>query len=793
MIDGRHVGFQGHIEMTRGDRAKLVSAVAPTSCPRARRASTQPAPRDPARPRGARSARSNAVADGSLRALGAQSRRTERRLAAIRALPDLLDQPDRRGRSRRAAGRRAEGTARERARRGRDADRRRHRGRRRQAPARRRRRRRHRARRPAARRRAPRDVEDRSARRSRSDRDAGLSRRGARVDRRGVAAWRSRRAPRASRTRGASRSKAARCSRVMPAALASGTTVTVEELFFNTPARRKFLRTEATEWAHCDEAFRRIALAHPDVGFTLQHNGRVAASAAAGRRQARVEAAARRRVRRPRGARRCRGRRRAPRRASPCGRRTRRRAAAQYLFVNGRFVRDRVLLACAARGLSRRAASRPAAGVSRCGSTLDPRRVDVNVHPQKIEVRFRDSGAIHQFVRHAVERALAATAREQPAVSAAEKLGARRARTPPLGAEHALDGVAVAPAAASGARSTPSEPSAFYARLFGRATRRDAAARCRRPTTIRIRSGFALAQLHGIYVLAQNRAGLVLVDMHAAHERIVYERLKTTLRTRACRCSRCSCRRRSPRSRSRSPRPRSTRETLATLGFAMSALGPATLAVRGVPAPLDRRRSRGARARGAARDARVRRQRGARRAPRRAPVDDGLPRRRAREPQPHRAGDERAAARRWKRPSAPASATTAGRRGTSSRSPTSTACSCAAGSAAMLSVTPARAADGPDRVGQERARAWRSPSASTARSSPSTRRRSIAAWTSARPSRASRARAHRRITCIDLVDPTESYSAARFVHDALGRDRRHPRARARCRSSPAARCCTSRR
>ena len=393
----------------------------------------------------------NAVAD----AVYARWARNSRGLNALGRDPGAArssGQPDRRRRGRRAAGRRAEGAAREQPRRGRDADRRRRRGRRRQAPARRRRRRRHRARGP---RRSPSRVTRR--RRSPCPPISRRSRRSAFAARRWrrsppCRAWHSRRARPASRTRGESKSKAARCNRSCRPRSPSGTTVTVEELFFNTPARRKFLRTEATEWAHCDEAFRRIALAHPDVGFTLHHNGRaqhrlLRRRAADARRGAARHAVHRRTPRR----RRCRGRRRATRglRGAAGVRDAGERRAVR---VRQRALRARPrALARAARGVSRRAASRSRSPSYALWLTLDPRRVDVNVHPQKTEVRFRDSGAIHQFVRHAVERALAATAREQPAVSAAEKLGLAAARTPPLGAEHAGDSpVAVAPRLQSG-------------------------------------------------------------------------------------------------------------------------------------------------------------------------------------------------------------------------------------------------------------------------------------------------------------------------------------------------------
>jgi DNA mismatch repair protein MutL len=372
---------------------------------------------------------------------------------------------------------------------------------------------------------------------------------------------------------------------VMPAALASGTTVTIEELFFNTPARRKFLRTEPTEWAHCEEAFRRLALAHADTGFTLQHNGRAQQRLLPGGRRARVEAllgagfvgnAAI--VDAEAGGVRLQGYAVRPAYATQAN-------GAQYLFVNGRFVRDRVL------GHALREAYRDVLHHDRAPSfalwlTLDPRRVDVNVHPQKTEVRFRDSGAIHQFVRHAVERALATTAREQPAVSAAEKLGLAAAQSPPLAPDRSLAGdVALAPARVqSGLPLAAAEPSPFYARLFG-AREAQAARPALPPTGDEHPLGFALAQLHGVYVLAQNRDGLVLVDMHAAHERVVYERLKATLGARV------------PVQPLLVPATFAAdalevaaaeehADALQRLGFEIAPLGPGTLAVRGLPAPL---------------------------------------------------------------------------------------------------------------------------------------------------------------------------------------------------------------
>ena len=370
---------------------------------------------------------------------------------------------------------------------------------------------------------------------------------------------------------------------VAPAALAAGTTITVEELYFNTPARRKFLRTEATEWGHCDEAVRRIALAHADVAFTLTHNGRALHRLQAGGRRARVEAllgdafvlhaahvdadAADVRL---------------------AGYAVRPAYAAegpmlQYIFVNGRHVRDRVL-SHALREAYRDILHHERQPAYALWLTLDPRRVDVNVHPQKTEVRFRDAGAIHQFVRHAVERALAATAAEQPAVSAVERLGIAAAQLPPLVPLDAATRASTSLAGGStglqpGLALDTREPAAFYRRLFGERSPQPL------PENDDYPLGFALAQLHGIYILAQNRAGLILVDMHAAHERIVYEKLKSGFDGRV------------PVQPLLVPATFAAEslevavatenaEALLALGFDVSPIGPATLAVRGIPQAL---------------------------------------------------------------------------------------------------------------------------------------------------------------------------------------------------------------
>ena len=285
---------------------------------------------------------------------------------------------------------------------------------------------------------------------------------------------------------------------VEPAARAPGTTVTVTDLYFNTPARRKFLKSEPTEFGHCEEVLRRIALARPEIAFSLRHNGRVSrhlrseslrerALSLLGRSLADasvpIEAAA--------GGMRLRGLAGTPQAAQA-------RADCQYFFVNGRYVRDRVLAHAV-----REAYAELLHGERQAAYLLfidiDPRVVDVNVHPAKIEVRFRDSRALHQFVRHALERALAPSAAQAPVAYATVS----------------QTGIQAALALA--------QPAAAYQAFMARAVAPLPAAEQAPPL------GFALGQLHGIYILAQNEAGLVLVDMHAAHERIVMERLKRAL------------------------------------------------------------------------------------------------------------------------------------------------------------------------------------------------------------------------------------------------------------------------
>ncbi len=292
----------------------------------------------------------------------------------------------------------------------------------------------------------------------------------------------------------------ARIGEVEPAARAPGTTVSVADLYFNTPARRKFLRTEATEYGHCDEAFSRVALARCGIGFTLRHNGRVSRHLRAQTLSERAAAllgedflAASVPIDASSGALALTGLAGTPQAAKA-------RADAQYFFVNARFVRDRVLAHAVREAYSQLLhGDRQPAYVLLL--ELDPRLVDVNVHPAKTEVRFRDSRAVHQFVKHALERSLAGTAAQAPVSYAT--LGA-------FAGEQRQSAFALA-----------QSPAAYQA-FMGSALPLPSAQKA--PPL-----GYALGQLHGVYILAQNEAGLVLVDMHAAHERIVMEKLKKSL------------------------------------------------------------------------------------------------------------------------------------------------------------------------------------------------------------------------------------------------------------------------
>jgi DNA mismatch repair protein MutL len=411
----------------------------------------------------------------------------------------------------------------------------------------------------------------------------------------------------------------ARSGALEPTARTRGTTVEVRELFFATPARRKFLKSDPTELGHCIEAVRRHALARPDVGFAIWHEGKLVAQwrAAPGegleplrQRLADVlgedfieqavavdwpiEAGAYSAVRVWGFA------------GLPDAARS--RNDMQFAYVNGRYVRDKVITH-AARSAYEDVLHGHRQPVYALYVALDPTRVDVNVHPTKIEVRFRDSREVHQAVLHAVEAALAAPRAQQlndttrPAPTNTEPAPAPwtpPARQTPLAfaprepevgqrvsdvgalwgqtASRASSGAA--PAAWAGAPSA----AASAAPWPEPATPADAL-----PPPLPEGDwplGRAIAQLQGVYILAENAQGLVVVDMHAAHERIVYERLKQQLDAHQVQSQPLLI----PASFAATPTEVATAETageaLQALGLEITALSPKTLAVRAVPSTL---------------------------------------------------------------------------------------------------------------------------------------------------------------------------------------------------------------
>jgi DNA mismatch repair protein MutL len=332
-------------------------------------------------------------------------------------------------------------------------------------------------------------------------------------------------------------------TQVRPAAHPVGTTVEVRDLFFNIPARRKFVRSAPTETAHIARLLERLALSRPDVSFRLRSGDRVLLDAPAPAR----ESAGEERVTQVLGkdfvaslipVDHASG---SVQLTGWIGLPTASRAQPdqQFWFVNGRSVRDK-LLASAVRLGYRDVLyhGRHAAYVLHL--SLEPRLVDVNAHPAKLEVRFRDGHQIHEFIFRAIERALAGTRPQEgatPAASAQPVLagsGAAQAGWDsgrfsgvlPLHAPRAHD-AARDPWMLAPAVSESMPPAAPFAAGIGQSS---ASLAERAPldedTAGYPPLGFALAQLHGIYILAQSREGLILVDMHAAHERVLYEKLK---------------------------------------------------------------------------------------------------------------------------------------------------------------------------------------------------------------------------------------------------------------------------
>ncbi|MBC3955645.1 DNA mismatch repair endonuclease MutL [Pseudomonas triticifolii] len=406
--------------------------------------------------------------------------------------------------------------------------------------------------------------------------------------------------------------------RVQPAAHPVGTSVEVRDLFFNTPARRKFLKAEKTEFDHLQEVIKRMALARFDVAFHLRHNGKTILSL----HEAHDDTARARRV------------------SAICGPGfleqalpieiernglhlwgwvglptfSRSQADLQYFFVNGRAVRDK-LVAHAVRQAYRDVLFNGRHPTFVLFFEVDPAAVDVNVHPTKHEVRFRDGRTVHDFLYGTLHRALGDVRPEDqlsgsaPAPAIVRPTGPEAGEFGPQGEMRLANNVLEQPQGETYTRSAgsgsgagggyqyqysprPASPGApvaevqsayreFFAPLPGAATSSLPESPADIPPL-----GYALAQLKGIYILAENAHGLVLVDMHAAHERIMYERLKIAMANEGLSGQPLLV----PESIAVSQREADCAEehlaTFQRLGFELQRLGPETLAIRQIPALL---------------------------------------------------------------------------------------------------------------------------------------------------------------------------------------------------------------
>ena len=361
-----------------------------------------------------------------------------------------------------------------------------------------------------------------------------------------------------------------------PASQPQGTSVEIREIYFNTPARRKFLKTEATEFAHCEETFKRIALSRPDVGFSLQHNGRTVWQLPGVKDTESIADASMKRVAMLLGE-------EFAKAAVAVSRITPDLALkglaalpayslssrdAQYFFVNGRFVRDKV----ASHAL--RQAYQDILHHQRHPAfvlflELPATQVDVNVHPAKSEVRFRESQAIHRFIFHTLQEALA-----RPGQAAqSPRNPASFSRPEPLSASQYNASIALWQTQTE--YSPPAiEPSPDPAPHPA-------------PDTREIPPlGFALAQLSGIYILAQNAHGLVVVDMHAAHERIVYEKLKAAMDREEIATQTLLIPVSMIAEKLDIATVEAEQQTLLKLGFDIAPISPTMLAIRAMPALL---------------------------------------------------------------------------------------------------------------------------------------------------------------------------------------------------------------
>jgi DNA mismatch repair protein MutL len=402
---------------------------------------------------------------------------------------------------------------------------------------------------------------------------------------------------------------------INPAAGTTGTRIEVLDLFSQVPARRKFLKAKGTETAHCLDAFRRIAMAQPQVAFEAFVDGRRVERLPASNWHARTEAimgsefAGQHHLIDEQGAIGLRG-------LIGFPTASRARADRQYLFVNGRTVRDRVLASAVKRAYADvlHGDRQPAYALF---IECDPQLVDVNVHPAKTEVRFRDSQAVHRLVYTTVRNALnvgaaagviagarAPTGESQSVPAIADATPS--AYQPGLGLS--MGQLSTDSAGSSSQWSTRDQSHSPYPNRLSQTAIR-AALDAQRPTPNTALPGafpltqpengvqpendedmpplgFALAQLHGVYILAQNQHGLVVVDMHAAHERIVYEQMKADANNDAVQIQSLLI----PATFRADPieidTARENADTIESIGLELTEMSPTTLAVRSVPASL---------------------------------------------------------------------------------------------------------------------------------------------------------------------------------------------------------------
>jgi DNA mismatch repair protein MutL len=383
-----------------------------------------------------------------------------------------------------------------------------------------------------------------------------------------------------------------------PASHPPGTCIEVRDLFFNVPARRKFLRSEATEYQHTVRMLERLALSRFDVAFSLLHNGKtiwtLPTAATAAERLQRI--------------------------AKLCGDEfaahvmevhydaddlklsgwlalptfSRSQSDLQFSFLNGRFVRDKLLA-----GAVRLAYQDTMFHGRFCAYLLylemDPTQVDVNAHPQKLEVRFRDSRRIHEFVFRTLERALADTrphAESAGSGHSAWLIGGSNARTAQRNSPDAISRQAHLHLPSAPHPKALDAYRAFLAPAAAVAgTVADSAAdgeNVPEGEALAAPLGYAVAQLHGVYILAQSVTGVVLVDMHAAHERIVYESMKKLLAGQTAQQLLLI-----PETLKVTPAQADVAENhaaeFAQLGFALERLAPDRLALRAVPTLLSGR------------------------------------------------------------------------------------------------------------------------------------------------------------------------------------------------------------